>query len=230
MKKLRYPLRLAGVFFLCAALFYATDITGTIKAPQNDSNELRSDILILDISKQFGKLEKASVEFLHDAHTEALAKKKIDCKTCHLTKDDKLVPKFKRLEDKDRVEVMNIYHDGCISCHGEMKKEGEKTGPVECDDCHRTEKKYTSIRQPMGFDLSLHARHVEVHEKKCEQCHHKFDDKKKELIYAKGEETTCRHCHKQEAKEKQPSLQLSIHTKCVNCHLENQEKNNQIDQ
>ncbi len=228
MKKLKEPRYLfcwAGVLLLCMVVFYSTDIRGKSQIPEEASPQQRADIIIIDISNTFGELEKASVEFLHEAHTEALAKKNLDCKTCHLAKDDVIIPKFKRLTDENRVDVMNIYHDGCISCHGEMKVAGEKAGPVECDDCHRKTKKYSSSRQPMGFDTSLHARHVTAHEKKCEQCHHKYDEKEKKLIYVKGEEESCRDCHKQEAKEKQPSLRMSTHVKCINCHLQKLEKN-----
>lgn len=225
MKKPRYLLPWAGLLLLCVVVFYSTDIRGKIQTTDKASPEQRADIIIIDISNPFGKLEKPSVEFLHEAHTDALARKKLDCNTCHLTKEDQLIPKFKRLTDTDRIEVMNIYHDGCITCHGDMKVAGEKSGPVECDDCHRETKKYSSSRQPMGFDTSLHARHVEAHEKKCEQCHHKYDEKNKKLIYAKGEEGTCRYCHKQETIENTSSMRLSSHIGCINCHMKNMAKN-----
>jgi len=225
MKKPRYLLSGAGIIVLCLVVFYSTDIIGKSQISSALSAEKRADIIIIDNMNLFGKLEKPSVEFLHDAHTEALAKKNKSCDTCHLKQEDQFYPKYKRVKDTNREEVMNIYHDGCIACHGEMRLAGEKAGPVECDDCHREQKKYTSVRQPMGFDQSLHGRHVQAYEKKCEQCHHEYDEKTKKLFYEKGKEGTCRYCHKRETEDNRLSMRISAHIDCINCHLKNKEKN-----
>jgi hypothetical protein len=166
----------------------------------------------------FGKLEKQPVEFLHDTHTKALAKKNMDCTACHLTENNRIFPKFKRIKDMDRIEVMNVYHKGCISCHGEMKVAREKAGPVECDGCHSEKALYSSSRQPMGFDKSLHFRHSQAQEKKCEVCHHEYDPAAKKIFYAKGKEGTCRYCHLDKTVENASSMRLAAHTQCIDCH------------
>ena len=101
------------------------------------SSRLRADVISIDSMAAFGDLEKPVVEFLHEKHTDALSRKNMDCTACHPTRNDRIYPKFNRFEDRDRIEVMNVYHNGCIGCHGKMNVAKEKTGPIECDDCHR---------------------------------------------------------------------------------------------
>jgi hypothetical protein len=189
------------------------------------SSRTRADVITIDAMTAFGNLEKPPVEFLHDAHTEALAKKNKDCTACHLTDHDRISPKFKRIKDMDRIEVMNVYHKECISCHGELRATREKAGPVECDGCHREKAQYGSSSQPMGFDKSLHFRHSEKQEKKCERCHHEYDEKAKTLFYAKGKEGTCRYCHTPETKDNVISMRLASHMACIDCHRKNLGKN-----
>ena len=184
-----------------------------------------ADVIRIDGMRIFGELEKPPVEFLHDAHTKALAANNKDCSTCHLTRNDRISIKFKRFEDTDRLTVMNIYHKECIACHGDMKVAGEKSGPVECNECHAEKSRFVSSRQPMGMDKSLHYRHVAAQEQKCERCHHAYDDKTKKLFYAKGEEGTCRYCHRSETEENRISMRAASHIACVDCHRKNQLKN-----
>jgi len=224
MKKGKHLLSLSCVLAVSTLLLYRTSIGGpeqTLKAPSLH----RADVIQIDIMKSFGPLEKQPVEFLHDAHTDALAKKNLDCTICHLTEKNHLFPKFKRIKDTDRIEVMNLYHQECISCHGEMKVAREKSGPVECDDCHQKKARSISSRNPMGFDSSLHFRHSEAQEKKCERCHHEYNEKEKKLFYAKGKEGTCRYCHLSETKDKIISMRLASHIACIHCHNENLAKN-----
>ena len=171
---------LAVLLTVSIGCIYGTGITGTI--PAGESALKRADVIKIDSMAAFGRLEKSPVEFLHDNHTRALALKDLDCTACHMTKNDRIYPKFKRFEDTDRIEVMNIYHQGCIACHGEMRLSREKTGPVDCDDCHTGKEKYLSSRQAMGFDTSLHFAHSQSADNKCEKCHHAYNETKKELF------------------------------------------------
>jgi hypothetical protein len=184
-----------------------------------------ADLIRIDGMRTLGDLEKPPVDFLHDAHTQALASKKKDCSACHLTENDRLSIKFKRRQDTDRTTVMNIYHKECIACHGEMKITGEKTGPLECNECHKEKSRFVSSRQPVGMDKSLHYRHAVAQEQKCERCHHAYDDTAKKLFYAKGEEGTCRYCHRSETEENRISMRAASHIACVDCHLKNKAKN-----
>ena len=199
----------------------------------NQADKPRSDVIKIDTLKIFGGLEKPEVVFLHDLHTDALEKKNKDCSACHISgknfevipdtlksaveRIDMMSPKFKRLRDISRKEVMDIYHANCIECHTNMMADGEKAGPVTCGECHKKETVISS-RQPMGFDNSLHFRHTKAHEKKCELCHHEFDTKTKQLVYVKEKEGSCRHCHKKEQAENRISMQLASHLSCIDCH------------
>jgi len=189
------------------------------------SSGARADVIIIDAMSAFGRLEKPPVEFLHDAHTRALAKTNQDCTACHVTDNDRISLKFKRIKDTDRTAVMNIYHKECISCHGEMRLARQKTGPVECVGCHTEKARFLSARQPMGFDKSLHFRHSEAQDKKCAQCHHAYDERTKKLFYAKDKEETCRYCHKSETKENLISMRLASHLACIDCHRKTQAQN-----
>ncbi len=179
----------------------------------------RADIINIASMAALGDLEKSPVEFAHDKHTDALAKKNMDCTACHLRQNDQIYPKFKRIADTGRKEVMNIYHQGCISCHGKMNLEKEKTGPIECDDCHRKKNRYTSSRQPMGWNKSLHFRHMKASDNKCRRCHHEYNEAEKKLTYTEGHEGTCRYCHGKQTKDKTISMRLASHIACINCHL-----------
>ena len=210
---------LSAVSFVC---IYETGITASI--PAGAAVPERADVIKIDSMAMFGRLEKSPVEFLHEAHTKALASKNLDCTACHLTKNNRIYPKFKRLEDTNRKEVMNIYHKGCIACHGEMRLANEKTGPIECDDCHAVKENYRSSRQSMGFDKSLHFAHSQNADNKCEKCHHAYDETKKELFYDKGKEGSCRYCHEQKTQDNRISMRQASHIDCINCHLNPQVK------
>lgn len=221
MKMGKNWLRLAVLLTVSIGSIYGCNFRSGIIAniAAGASSPKRADVIKIDAMAVFGGLEKAPVEFLHDAHTKALAAKNLDCTACHPTKNNRIYPKFKRLEDTGRKEVMNIYHDGCIACHGEMSLAKEKTGPTDCEDCHTGNEKYLSSRQAMGFDTSLHFAHSQRVENKCEKCHHAYNEDKKELFYDKGNEGTCRYCHEQKTHDNRISMRQASHLDCINCHL-----------
>lgn len=183
-------------------------------SPENATPQ-RADVLTIDTLATFGPLERSPVAFPHDKHTQALEKQQKDCLACHKADKDRLSTKFNRLSDTDRDTVMNIYHDECIGCHRETDG---PSGPITCGECHPKTPSFTSSRQPMGMDKSLHFRHVKAHDQKCETCHHEWDPKEKKLFYAKGKEGTCRYCHRQETEENRISMRLASHISCVDCH------------
>jgi len=193
----------------------------------------RTDVIVIDTLAHFGKLERPQVAFLHAKHTQAMASLKRDCSACHLKESayevipgtlkdaakniDRLSPKFKRLKDVSKKEVMDIYHESCIGCHREMKADGVKTGPQECGQCHNGEIPPSSWKQ-LNFDQSLHYRHSLAQSDKCGKCHHEYDEKNKKLIYNKGKEGSCRYCHGQETEENRVSMRTASHVACINCH------------
>lgn len=228
MEKRRSRLRWFGVLVMVAIIsIFSIQIQGAEK-PTNEIVQARPDVITIAPLKGFENLEQPLVLFLHDLHTDALEKKKKDCTTCHLSEKDRLTYKFKRLKDIGGQAEMNLYHDNCIGCHTKMTAAKEKTGPVVCGECHKKKTTFLSSRVPIGFDKSLHYRHSKAQANKCERCHHQYDKKDKKLYYAKGQEGTCRYCHKKRAEiegtEKVLSMKLASHLACVGCHQKTEAK------
>jgi hypothetical protein len=221
-----------GKYLFCAICILSASIvfeycSGVHKSERmaEVSSGARADVIKIDVLREFGALERPPVEFLHDAHTRALAKKNMDCTACHLSENGRIYPKFERIKDTDKITVTNIYHQKCISCHGAMKLANEKAGPVECEGCHTENVRFASSRQPMGFDKSLHFRHSESQDNKCERCHHAYNQKTKTLFYAKGQQEDCRYCHRAEAQGNRISMRLASHLACIDCHRKYRAKN-----
>jgi hypothetical protein len=223
MKMGKNWLRPAVLLTVCIGCIYGTGITGTL--PAGESARRRADVIKINSMAAFGRLEKSPVGFLHDAHTKALAPKNLDCTACHLTKNNRIYPKFKRFEDTDKTEVMNIYHKACIGCHGEMNLAKEPSGPLDCGGCHQEQVTVISSWRPIGMDKSLHYRHSKAQDNKCEQCHHEYDENTKKLFYAKGKEGTCRYCHGEKTEENRISMRLASHFACIDCHRREIAKN-----
>jgi hypothetical protein len=228
---------------LIALLMVSTyAVSGQVMEKGADEAKARADMVTIDTLKVFGYLEKPAVVFMHDLHTDALEKKGKDCLACHLPQSnripgtfteavkgiDPLSPKFKRLEDTAREEVMDVYHKFCIECHTDMSAAGDKTGPVTCGECHKGAD-VASSRQLIGMDKSLHFRHSRSQEKKCERCHHKYDAENKKLIYDKEKEGTCRYCHLNEGEGvpvyaddptqiSKLTMKNAAHLDCISCH------------
>ncbi len=239
MKKGRSRFRWAGILMGIGMVAICGISAQGIEALGGKRTE-RADVITIDTLHAFGDLERPDVVFLHDQHTDALEKQGKSCDTCHLSEKrfkmvpdtlesaikrvDHLSPKFKRLKDEGRQEVMDIYHDECIGCHNRTADEGHESGPVTCGECHREDPPAMSNRADMGMDRSLHYRHVKAQEKKCELCHHKYDALKDKLYYAKGEEGTCRYCHEEQTEENRISMRLASHIACLDCHRKTMEK------
>jgi hypothetical protein len=233
MLKPKLYLGLAGVLVAIAGVaIYAVGAT-TVQEIQGTSTEPRADVVTIDTVKLFEDLERPAVIFLHDLHTKTLEKKNKDCKTCHLEVKEPsslaerkaLSPKFKRLKDTNKQQVVDNYHTECITCHKEIADTGEKAGPIElCGKCHPGQTKVLSSRQPMQMDRSLHFRHIEAtkdkvkNEDKCDRCHHEYDEINKKLYYAKEKEGSCGYCHKGETEKNRMSIRLASHLACVDCH------------
>ena len=215
------------VFFLAFLILAAAN--SSTKTSSDLFNE-RPDLLSIDSLKSFGPLERPAVEFLHDLHTETLNKSNKDCVACHLRQKDGnryLSLKFLRFQDDDKQKGMDTYHTECIGCHRDMKKEGTKSGPVEiCGQCHKQTSDRIVQRQSAGYDKVVHFKHVSTLEKSgiddqnCDLCHHEYNEASKKLFYAKGNEGTCRYCHKNESEEDRSSMRIVSHLDCIDCHLE----------
>jgi hypothetical protein len=211
------------VLFMC--IMGTLEVGALSKAPeQSPSYQLRPDIITFDLPNDAFK-----TVFLHDRHTDALQKKNKDCSTCHMDDDGRISLKFKRVKEVSPDELTTFYCDNCTKCHADMIAAGEKAGPTNCDEFRKEQPLVKSSRMPFGFDKSLHYRHIKVQKKKCERCHHDYDQEKKQLVYAKNKESTCRYCHQKEvqkpATEKQILMRSAFHMACVDCHLKTLAKN-----
>lgn len=178
----------------------------------------RSDIVVIDAMKVFGDLERPAVPFPHDLHTKTLAREGKDCDTCHESSDDQLVLTFKRVNDTDKDTVLDIYHTDCITCHEETEARGDASGPLECGSCHQRDPEYTATQVLIDFDPSLHHRHITSADNDCETCHHGYDKDRKQIVYTKGEEESCRACHGENLLDEALPYRDAAHQQCIDCH------------
>jgi hypothetical protein len=219
-------------FYILFSLFFTLiAYAGSEKSSEKRSEKevtKREDVIFIDTLKNFEDIQRPPAVFLHDLHTDALQKKNKDCKTCHLFDKDKnrILYKFKRVEDTDKTTLIDNYHKNCIDCHTNKKfeRQNEKTGPITCNECHVKEPSVISSRQPLFMDKSLHFRHIKAFDEKCETCHHEYDKEKKKLFYAKGEEKNCRYCHEKEKIDNRISMKEAAHIACIDCHIKNIDK------
>lgn len=181
----------------------------------------RPDLILIDGLASFGPLESTPVPFLHDLHAEIVQKEGRDCTACHLEKAEGILSqKYMRLEDTDRKTVMDVYHDNCLACHKETARSGKPSGPVTCGECHVKTPSVFSTRQPVVMDLSLHARHIDAADGKCDTCHHQYDEAQKKLVYVQGQEVSCRDCHGTVPAENRATFRFVSHESCIACHDE----------
>lgn len=199
----------------------------------------RPDIVEIKTLSAFGDLEAAPVPFLHDKHTDAL---KNDCKSCHLTDaqtnpvtgEKRLSTAYMRPDGEltgTKAELKSTYHNNCFGCHEAKAAAGEKTGPQdgECRACHQEKPEYVSNWTSIGFDKSLHYRHIANKDIKpldpaekdnCSRCHEVYDEATGKLVYKKGEEVSWRTSAPAVPTADGPSFAEVSHIQCVTCHLE----------
>ncbi len=209
---------LVGVFFVIASVYSKTD-------PETQ----RPDILMIDLPSIPGGEIMPAVQFLHDVHTERVPEDK-KCSTCHLDKDQRYVFKYMRRVDSTVEADMTLYHANCIACHEEAEAEGKPAGPItgDCRSCHKTQPEIRSSWLAVSFDKSLHYRHkssknIQRQSGKdtanCSACHHIYDKTRQKTAYAKGDEGSCRYCHREFKTESGSAIRTASHDACVNCHL-----------
>jgi hypothetical protein len=153
-------------------------------------------------------------------------------------------------DETDKTAIMYAYHNECVSCHRKMAGEGKKTGPDIglCGKCHvrKPEVKPVAWAWSPIFNYLRHSKHLQAAEKfdpaeklkvadkmevlgevtgkKCEVCHHTYDEVQKKLIYKKDSENSCRACHKAQDEKNARSMKKVAHSACVGCHMKLAEK------
>ena len=206
------------VAFIVVSLV-AVSVQG-VERPARGAPISAPDVISIDGLKAFGELERLPVAFRHDKHTEALAKEGKDCLSCHL-KDEQTAKRslrFKRLADESKDQVMDTYHAYCVSCHNEAFSAGKRSGPITCGECHQADRRFVSGRVRIAFDKSLHYRHSQAAQDKCQLCHHEFDEKAEKLVYREGKESNCVYCHGQATEGRNISYRQAAHLGCLACH------------
>lgn len=174
--------------------------------------------------------ERPGVEFDHESHTKALDG--VDgCESCHALDDSKRLKTKVNIEREidDLDSMAEGYHGFCIGCHEDRSGQGQETGPSACGECHRWQPEAESERRAMGFDLSLHQRHVIAEgEDQCSRCHHVYNEETKQLDHRPETESACSDCHTERDRAVKlggedvqiVSLREASHASCVNCHRE----------
>jgi len=112
-------------------------------SPPDESGPLSASLAekarFITIPELFGDLDRPPVRFDHDKHTKALEAE--GCLPCHEEDDGDFLFVYKNIEEQtDRDDLMDVYHDNCIDCHTERRKQGEDSGPVTCGECHIVER------------------------------------------------------------------------------------------
>ena len=141
MKKTRPMLRWAGIvvlgvtFSASGSPIWADQTAAPTTAPG------KPDQITINTLAAFGKLELPPVTYLHDEHTQALAKENKGCDTCHYVENNKLSFSYLRRTDPRPEEIKDIYHANCIGCHAKDAAAGKKTGPLDgfCRSCHNAD-------------------------------------------------------------------------------------------
>ncbi len=218
MSRIRQQQVLPGAAALILFVMMVQAPTGT--AAEEGQRLLTPATITVQLPAELGEPERPAVEMNHAAHTTALAEE--GCKTCHTVDAMKgLTPQLTATFGvTGRQDIMDAFHNTCITCHRQRAESSLSSGPVTCGECHVRRPPADTSRAAMGFDYSLHARHVQAFPEHCDTCHHVFDEAQQKLRYEKGAEEACRACHGEQDVEKKLSLGNAVHRRCIGCHLQ----------
>jgi len=151
--------------------------------PGEHQRDVGASVIPLSLPENLGEPDRPIVEFPHDSHVAALENE--GCQACHPSgADGALSFDFERSEapgSKDA--LMELYHDSCMGCHEQRGQAAQRTGPLACAECHLKQNAGRSLHDPMRFDYSLHGRHSQAEQDKCENCHHVYNEEKQALEY-----------------------------------------------
>ena len=125
--------------------------------------------VFIHIPDQFKDLKRAPVLFPHDKHTKEL--KSEGCGACHPKEEGNFVFSFPKAADThNRKAFMNSFHDACIKCHSDRKKEDKESGPVACGECHVDKTAYHDAKYLPKMPEHYSAMKDTFH-KNCIACH-----------------------------------------------------------
>ena len=231
----------------CSTLAIAAQVSPLSKAealPVHNSDNSGAGRIVLDAAVPAGESgELPFVLFDHDAHTRALLEKGRDCTSCHEPSTSaaggiNLDYNFKKSGAEkqgrgvpDYADLKDIYHDGCIGCHVDMRSQNIATGPLvaECRSCHAAASVASfakeSQRADGGLDPVEHYAHTTFPEvtalvgkgqEVCAACHHPTEQLSSPML----DYDSCRSCHGSSVKELSgPNYSSIAHDTCISCHL-----------
>jgi hypothetical protein len=192
---------------------------------ETESSEML-DSQWVTIPEIFTDLERGPVKFPHDLHADAL--KKEGCKLCHQVENEKTLNFAfpKNADNQDRDSLINSYHDACIGCHEDKRKEDLATGPETCGECHLAEQKLQT-KEYLAKDHQYYEGLQDTYHQDCLACHQKDHS----LAKAAAEELDWKNFYVKTSKQKQvhwPKAnftyrlhnkhETALDNKCENCH------------
>jgi hypothetical protein len=76
---------------------------------------------------------------------------------------------------------------------------------------------FGKLRRPnVYFSHEIHSESLS--DTGCGVCHHVRDDKTGQLVYAEGDELSCKECHVSQKENGKPALREAYHGSCTVCH------------
>jgi len=116
-------------------------------------------------------LKRPVIQFNHEKHVTELGEN--NCRTCHAdNQDGGLIFTFPKNppETDNEEDLMNAWHNACITCHTERDQEAKKTGPLTCGQCHIRESEH-SAAEHVPILPSYYEPLRDSHHGECLNCH-----------------------------------------------------------
>jgi hypothetical protein len=127
-------------------IFLSCLLLATFSVAFIDRLGAQEDVIAIQHKDAFKGLQRPPVKFTHEKHADRYP----DCIQCHHTyeyKGGKRVNDWngegqacsechKVKDDGKKISLMNSFHESCTGCHRSLDKEGKKSGPVTCGECH----------------------------------------------------------------------------------------------
>ena len=163
-----------------AAIVFLFGATGSTTTEKPTTEPISPRPIVISDIEPFKNLQEPAVTFYHEKHTAAL--KEEGCGECHPyeKKDAETTERFNFIFPKERNAasrraLLDSYHNECVGCHTKRLEEQKNSGPIACGECHRPDLPEEWIK-PVVFDYGIHNKHEKASEKKCELCHHIYDE------------------------------------------------------
>ena len=150
----------------------------------------------------------------------------VTCGECHVKKKEYEKLEYLPIVPDYYQPAADIYHQDCIACHKEGKEPDKKGEALDWGHFYvKAKMKELADWPEVAFDYYLHHKHEKALEKKCELCHHIYNEEEKKLVYEEETESSCRDCHREKDVGKERSFRNVAHSDCITCHMEREKEN-----